>query len=152
MTAVGGSQFTLGVKEKLTNTLLSFIEGEDGRKWEECFPSMPTKRKHTAVVSTGKALLVAGGKGENNTTLATVEVMNTDTWQWSTACSLLHPLSDATATVCGDRVYLVGGLDQHGLTNLVFTCSLHALLQSQTCPPPVTNHEMFICIIMGHDQ
>ena len=58
--------------------------------------------------------------------------MNTDTWQWSTACSLLHPLSDATATVCGDRVYLVVGLDQHGLTNLVFTCSLHALLQSQT--------------------
>ena len=132
VTAVGGSQFTVGLIEKLTNTLLSVIEGEDGRKWEECFPSMPTKRKHTAVMSTGKALVVAGGQGDGKTTLATVEVMNTDTLQWSTTSSLPHPLSDATATVCGDRVYLGGGWDQYGWTNLVFTCSLHALIQSQT--------------------
>ena len=133
VTAVGGSQFALGgLREKLTNTLLSIIEAEDGRKWEECFPSMPTKRKHTAVVSTGKALVVAGGWGDGKTTLATVEVMDTNTLKWSTVSSLPHPLSDATATVCGDRLYLVGGQDQHGWTHLVFACSLHALLQSQT--------------------
>ena len=38
----------------------------------------------------------------------------------------------ATATVCGDRVYLAGGWDQDGLTKSVFTCSLSALLKSQT--------------------
>ena len=45
----------------------------------------------------------------------------------------LNSLSDATATVCGDRVYLIGGKDQDGhRIMLVFTCYLHALLQSQS--------------------
>ena len=91
-------------------------------------PCQPTKRKLTAAVCSGKTLVVAGGVGEENTILSTVEVMDTDTWQWSTASSLPHPLSDATATVCGDRVYLLGLCDR-GATS-VFTCSL----QSQRLP------------------
>ena len=131
MTAVGGEQSSwLG--EKITNTLLSFVASEGGRwKWVEHFPSMPTKCVFSAVICSGKALVVAGGKGESYTRLTTVEVMDTDTLQWSTASSLPHPFSDASATVCGDRVYLVGGWDQHGLTKSIFTCSLSAL-QSQT--------------------
>ena len=87
----------------------------------------------TVTVSTGKALVVAGGYGEEYATLATVEVMDTDTLQWSTASSLPHPLSDATATVCGDRVYLGGGWDEHGYsTKSVFTCSLSALLHHRS--------------------
>ena len=93
---------------------------------------MPTKRAFTAVVCKGKALVVAGGKREGINRLTTVEVMNTNTLQWSAASSLLHPLNQAIATVCEDRVYLVGGCDQHGYsTNSVLTCSLSALLQSQ---------------------
>ena len=132
VTAVGGEQSSwLG--EKITNTLLSFVASEGGRwKWVEHFPPMPTKRVFSAVICSGKALVVAGGKGESYTRLTTVEVMDTDTLQWSTASSLPYPFSDATATICGDRVYLVGGWDQHGLTKSVFTCSLSALLQSQT--------------------
>ena len=132
VTAVGGEQSSwLG--DKITNTLLSFVASEGGRwKWVEHFPPMPTRRVFTAVVCSGKALVVAGGKGESYTRLTTVEVMDTDTLQWSTACSLPHPFSDATATVCGDRVYLAGGWDQDGLTKSVFTCSLSALLKSQT--------------------
>ena len=110
VTAVGGSEFIWGVREKLTNSLLSAIEVEGN--WVEILPSMPTKRKLTAVVCSGKTLVVAGGVGEENTILSTVEVMDTDTWQWSTASSLPHPLSDATATVCGDRVYLLGLCEQ----------------------------------------
>ena len=131
VTAVGGEQSSwLG--DKITNTLLSFVASEGGRwKWVEHFPPMPTRRVFTAVVCSGNALVVAGGKGESYTRLTTVEVMDTDTLQWSTACSLPHPFSDATATVCGDRVYLAGGWDQDGLTKSVFTCSLSALLKSQ---------------------
>ena len=89
---------------------------------------MQTKRVFSAVVCSGKALVVAGGKGESYTRLTTVEVVGTDTLQWSTASSLPHPFSDATATVCGERVYLGGGWDERGLTKSVFTCSLSALL------------------------
>ena len=110
MTAVGGEQSSW-LRGKFTNTLLSLVASEGSRwKWVEHFPPMPTRRVFTAVVCSGKALVVAGGKGEGYTRLTTVEVMNTDTLQWSTASSLPHPFSDATATVCGDRlVYLAGG-------------------------------------------
>ena len=127
VTAVGGKQLS-----KCTNTLLSLV-GEGGkRKWEAQFPPMPTERYFTTVVCTEKALVVAGGYGEEFTTLATVEVMDTDTLQWSTASNLPRPLYDASATVCGDRVYLVGGKDEQGHpTKSVFTCSLNSLLKLQ---------------------
>ena len=88
ITAVGGSQ-----SFDYTNTLLSLMEEYGKRKWVEHFPPMPTKRELTAAVCSGKALVVAGGEGEEYTKLTTVEVMDTDTLQWSTASSLLHPLS-----------------------------------------------------------
>ena len=66
-------------------------------------------------------------------TLTTVELMDTDTLQWSTARSLPCPLSGASATICGDRVYLVGGQDNNGTsTHSILTSSLTGLLQSQT--------------------
>ena len=86
-TAVGGTKFLM------SNTLFSLMEDGGRGKWVEHFPCMPTKRKLAAVVCSGKALVVAGGQGEWSTTLATVEVMNTDTLTWSTASSLSCPLS-----------------------------------------------------------
>ena len=130
LTAVGGWQ-----SGSYTNILLSLVEVGEGRrrKWVELFPPMPTKRGYTAAVCSGKALVVAGGYGEEITILSTVEVMETDTLQWSTASSLPHPLSDATATVCRDRVFLVGGSDQcWKTTKSAFTCSLSDLLHPQT--------------------
>ena len=131
VTAVGGEQSTWH-GDKFTNTLLSLVASEGGRwKWVEHFPPMQTKRYLPVVVCSGKALVVAGGKGEEYIRLTTV--MNTNTRRWSTVSSLPEPLSDATATVCGDRIYLVGGWDQHGhYTKLVFTCFLSDLLQLQT--------------------
>ena len=139
VTTVGGVQ-----SRNCTNTLLSLMEEGRRQEWVEHFPPMPTKRKLNAAICNGKALLVAGGEGERNTklrkgdvnkytVLTTVEVMDTDTRQWSTASSLPQPTSDATVTICGDRVYLVGGKNQDGQrTKLVFTCYLNALLQSQS--------------------
>ena len=128
VTAVGGVQSGNHI-----NTLLS-LKKEGGKwKWVDYFRPMRTKRSLTAVVCSGRALVVAGGEGEWCKTLATVEVMDTDTFKWSTASSLPQPLSDASATVCGDRIYLVCGRDEIGFqTKLVFTCSLSTLLKSQT--------------------
>ena len=132
VTAVGGEQSTWH-GDKFTNTLLSLVASEGGRwKWVEHFPPMQTKRYLPVVVCSGKALVVAGGKGEEYIRLTTVEVMNTNTRRWSTVSRLPEPLSDATATVCGDKIYLVGGWDQHGhYTKSVFTCFLSDL-QLQT--------------------
>ena len=124
LTAIGGKTFG-GV----TNSLLSLTDN----KWTKQFPPMPTKCYMTAAVCSGKSLVVAGGStGHNN--LSTVEVMDTETPQWSTASSLPHPLHQASLILCGDQVYMLGGLYQNDKkSKSVFTCTLAALLQS--CQP-----------------
>ena len=136
--------------------------------------ALPThaNQTFTAVVCSEKVLVVAGGLGGDmwQTILSTVEVMDTDTLQWSTVSSLPHPLWAASATVCEGRVYLVGGkhmredselfkvlmmmgdkkvdketkkrMDDKS-TNAVFTCSLGALLQSQTVGALAANNSVW---------
>ena len=124
LTAIGG-----GPGRIVTNQLLS-LTGEG--KWVECFPPMPTKRYGTAAVCSGKSLVMAGGRGGDNKPLHTVEVMDTETLQWSTASSLPFTVAYASATICQDRIYLLG----YGASNeprSVLACSMTDLLQS--CQP-----------------
>ena len=124
LTAIGGGPGILA-----TNQLLSLTgEGE----WVECFPPMPTKRYATAAVCSGKSLVVAGGCGEDYTALHTVEVMDTENRQWSTASSLPFAFSYASATICQDRIYLLGQ-DKSNEPTSVLGCSIADLLQS--CRP-----------------
>ena len=119
LTTVGGA-----VAGGYSNKLFSLTgEGKD-RKWTEVFPPMTTKRVSAIAVTTGRALIVAGGYG----LLTTVEIMNTDTRQWSRAADLSRPMWSVSATVCGDRIYTS---DEKS----VITCSLPALLQS--CRPKI---------------
>ena len=124
LTAIGG---VLGII--VTNQLFS-LTGEG--KWVECFSPMPTKRYGTAAVSSGKSLVVAGGSGGDHKPLHTVEVMNSETLQWSTASSLLFPLCNASATICQDRIYLLG-YDTSNEPRSVLACTMADLLQS--CRP-----------------
>ena len=125
-TAVGGKT----ANDEVTNSLLSLTDTGKEKKWTERFPPMPTKRWLTSVVCNDKSLVVAGGVGGYED-LSTVEVMDMETLQWSTASSLPHPLSAASATLSGDKVYMLGGFDPTGLSKSVFTCSLTALQSEQ---------------------
>ncbi len=117
-----------------TNALVSLTGTESERKWSEYFPPMPTKRHYPAVVCSGTSLVAVGGWAEEGL-LSTVEVMDTgtDMPQWFTATSPHHPFTLASATICGDNLYLLGGWYENGRTKSVLTCSLTALLQS--CQP-----------------
>ena len=127
LTMVGGQ-----ISGGATDSLLSLMgEGRD-IKWLPNLPAMPTKRYRTAAVCSGHSLIVAGGKDGCNA-LATVEVLDTDTRQWSIASALTHPFSDATISICGERLYMLGGIDQTGWTHSVLSCSVPELLQS--CQP-----------------
>ena len=126
LTAIGGKM----PNREVTSSLLSLTDNN----WKEQFPPMPTKRCATAAVCSGRSLVVAGGTGEGDWDLSAVEVMDTETLQWSTASSLPHPLYQGSATLCGDQVYMLGGRDLSGKrSKSVFTSSLATLLES--CQP-----------------
>ena len=125
LTMVGG-QLRSG---EATDSLLSLLgEGSD-KKWLNNLPAMPTKRYYTAAVSSGHSLIVAGGEDRHNR-LDTVEVLDTDTQQWSIASPLTHPFSEATISICDERLYMLGGWDKTDLTHSVLSCSVPELLQS----------------------
>ena len=119
LTAIGGEDiYVIGY--------CSVFTLENARQWKEILPPMEIGRTHSIAICTGTALIVAGGW--NGTS---VEVMNTETQTWSNAAPLPEPIYNASATICRDRIYVLGG---HGATfegvTSVFTCSLSTLLQS----------------------
>ena len=127
LTTVGGWQ-----DGRPTNSLASLTgEGKDS-KWVELFPRMPTARYHLAAVCRGRNVIAAGGRDGGGRELSTVEILDTDLRQWSSAASLPHPMSLASITVCGDLLYLLGGYDQNGDRTLsVLTSSITDLLHQQ---------------------
>ena len=132
LTAIGGRQSS---NDQHTKTLLSLTTSRtlfgftDQQKWTEQFPQMTCYHNLTAVACTSTSLIVAGGWGPDEG-WAPVEVMNTNTLCWSTAASLPHPWKQATAVICGDRMYMTGGFVKDVHTNSVLTCVVSELLQS----------------------
>ena len=127
LTAIGGKQSFTDTK-----TLLSLQHNQlniSQQKWTEQFPPMTYYHGSPAVATTNTSLIVAGGVGPDEK-IAPVEVMDTQTFHWSTVASLPHPLYAATATICGSRLYLGGGFSG-GATNSVLMCEVSDLLQSQ---------------------
>ena len=130
LTAIGGWH-----SDRVTNTLLSLSQDKPDisqQKWLEQLPPMTYCRNFPTVVTTNTSLIVAGG-WEAGGRKTEVEVMDTQTLQWSTVASLPLPLSEATATICGDRLYLGGGFSFDAPTKSVLECEVKDLLQSQ--PP-----------------
>ena len=120
LTLVGGDH-----RGTTTNQLFSLTGEGSVRRWTEKFPPMPTKRWGSTALCTGTALIVAGGGTKQFSDLKTVEVMNTETEQWSTAADLPQPLWQAPAAVCGDHVYILERSNK-----VMYTCLVLTLIQS----------------------
>ena len=133
LTAIGGCRNVYD-KSTYTNELLSLYV-RDG--WTSVFPPMPTKRHHMAALATKELLIVAGGTTGPlpSDIITTVEVMDTRALVWSTVASLPHPFNLASSVICGDNLYMLGGVDDEGRTKSVLTCSLTELLQSSSSSP-----------------
>ena len=123
----------------LSDQLFSLTGEGSGRRWTEEFPPMPTEQAASTALYVGTALIVAGGWTFSGPT-ETVEVLNSETKQWSIAADLPQPVSHAPAAVCGDQIYIMG--------KAMYTCSIQPLLRSirngssrvwkEVSAPPVT--------------
>ena len=131
LTTIGGGS---GL-ESATNKLFSFTGEGRYKFWTEKFPPMPTKRYWSTTLCTGTSLIVAGGQETLlGTTLTTVEVMNTETRQWSTAADLPPHIADygcVISTLCGDHFIVIINYE-------LYKCPLTTLLQS--CTSPSSHH------------
>ena len=112
LTLIGGYSYE---HDSYTNQLFSLNGEGSGRRWTEVFPPMSTKRQGSIAACTETVVIVAGGLGK--APIQTVEVLNTETLQWSTTAGLLQPPSYAPAAVCGDQIYILGNSN-------MYTCSL----------------------------
>ena len=122
LTLVGGHYI-----HTVTNKLFSLTGEGNDQRWTEEFPSMPTKRCYSTALCTGTVLIIAGGRSKDEHPLRTVEVLNTETRQWSTAADLPQPVWEASAAVCGDQVYILGETDKYPC---MYKCSVAILIQS----------------------
>ena len=118
LTTIGGWDSQWGVIDNLLSL--------SGSSWEEIFPPMPTKCLLPASANTPTHLVVAGGLQSllGNPT-ATVQVLNTETLQWSTASSLPQAVGSPQMTICERCLYLAGD-------EKVFLCFVEDLHKSTT--------------------
>ena len=70
-------------------------------QWQEILPRLPTTRDSPAVAYTSPHLVVAGGDCEG-----TVQVLNIETRQWSSPCSIPKYLYGPQMVSCGECFYL----------------------------------------------
>ena len=117
LTAIGGKNVVNGME---TNTLLSY----SGRLWKMIFPSMQARRRNPATCSTPTHLVVAGGRQTPRISLMTVEILNIDTLQWSTATSLPGETRYPQMARCNDCFYFADDKSN------IFFCSVKDLIKS----------------------
>ena len=132
LTTIGGERRGTRGRRVQINILYGLRgDGSSRSSWETCFPPMPTKRSYSTAVSYQDMLVVVGGHNNYSHachSLATVEVMNTDTLVWFTAPSLPHPSRSPSSALLDDQLYLLGGWDDNGST--VFRGDLNILRKS----------------------
>ena len=98
----------------------------DSNQWTCPFPAMPTPRVSPSATSYKHWLVVAGGNRKGS--LSTVEVLDIDNKQWSTAPSIPRTWYNMESTIIGDTWYLMGGSQVGMDTADIYSVSLEALV------------------------
>ena len=122
LTIIDGELTTVGGGDgayRRTNKLFTLRQG----KWVEVYPPMNTARYCPAVVSTsdGDYLIVIGGFGSGYAVTATVELFQVKSRRWYKLTDLPQPLTDPSATICGDQLHVIGRGGKG------YSCSLQSL-------------------------
>ena len=157
--------------KRSTNKVITLLNNQ----WTIQYPNMTTARHRHAVVSYQHYTIVAGGEGEDGSTLDTIEVFNCNNYQWTILSTHLpQPMKNINATTCNQSFIIAGyhGADDNyngtfiiTMDSLVGTEQEHSLSStsehdnkwSQLCPTPYWNTTIVPnttppVIIGGRDQ
>ena len=99
----------------------------DNKQWTHPYPEMHTARFLCSAVVHNEWLIVAGGWPALGARLSSVEVMNTNSKQWYAGPPTPMPLCSMKTATVGDECYFMGGYNDMGFNNTVYSVSLSAL-------------------------
>ena len=91
--------------KRSTNKVITLLNNQ----WTIQYPNMTTARYYHAVVSYQHYTIVAGGVGEDGSTLDTTEVFNCNNYQWTILSTYLpQPMKVINATTCNQSFIIAG--------------------------------------------
>ena len=120
-----------------TNSVYTFQDPN----WVTSLPPMPTARFDPSVFTHNTHLIACGGVTswtslQQYTCTSTVEVLSSETGQWSTLAQLPYALRRMSTAISNGRCYLIGGDDQEGMDLRACSAPLPLLIASATHPSP----------------
>ena len=141
--------------KRSTNKVITLLNNQ----WTVQFHNMTTARRNHAVVSYQHYTIVAGGVGEDGSTLDTIEVFNCNNYQWTILSTHLpQPMKFINATTCNQSFIIAGYVGADGnsysgtfiitMDSLVGTVQENSLTSStseqdnkwsELCPTPYWN-------------
>lgn len=147
VTAVGGE-----VMFKVTKSVLSFSEDTSPSTghWGEIIPEMNVARKSPAVVTTPQYMVVGGGEVEGSAFSDIVEILEIESHLWFLVPSLPRALTSLSAVVCGDQLYMLGGLTQVAKSCQGYMCSLVQLRKQSASLRALAKSKKFSDEIVWH--
>ena len=119
-----------------TNSVYTFQDPN----WVTSLPPMHTARFHPSVFTHNTHLIACGGVTswtslQQYTCTSTVEVLSSETGQWSTLAPLPFARRYMSTAISNGRCYLIGGADQEGIDNTAFSAPLPLLIESAQPSP-----------------
>ena len=115
-----------------TNKVITLLNNQ----WTVQYPNMTTARHRHAVVSYQHYTIVAGGEGEDRSTLDTIEVFNCNNYQWTILSTHLpQPMKVINATTCNQSFIIAGYNGADGRSyNGTFIITMDSLVGTEQEP------------------
>ena len=127
-----------------TNKVITLLNNQ----WTSQYPNMITARQYHAVtvVSYQHYTIVAGGVGEDGSTLDTIEVFNCNNYQWTILSTHLpQPMRLINATTCNQSFIIAGYINAGGYdctgTFIITMDSLVGTEQQQSLTSSTSEHD-----------
>ena len=119
-----------------TNSVYTFQDPN----WVTSLPPMHTARFDPSVFTHNTNLIACGGATSwtsdmQYTCTSTVEVLSSETGQWSTLAPLPFACRLMSTAISNGRCYLIGGSYQEGITQTAFSAPLPLLMESTHTSP-----------------
>ena len=122
----------IGGKHSTTKKPTTLVTTYSDNRWNDTYPNLSVARQLHAVVPYHQYVIVAGGKGDDDNLLDSIEVLDITKCNWMIVNTHLpKPMKCISATTCGDSFTIVGYDGDKSRHNTTFIIPVSELIQQQ---------------------